>query len=163
MDLTAPRRSPFRRFAFDREGHLRGWRLLGMSAAVALILTIGGLAAAVIAGAGSPGALALWATVAFVGIKIPVLGLLWWLLGRSEHEGDDAMLADSAAHGAISRLRAAADRATGTPDEWDRLDALAAEAGYVAAHCAPSIAGDAAGLRSQLIESRDRLRSATPR
>lgn len=163
MHDPARRRSPLRRFAFDRDGHLRSWRLLGLSAAVALTLTIGGLAAAVLAGTGSPEALAIWATVAFVGIKLPILGLLWWLLGRSEHTHEDASLTDETAAAALRRLRQSADRAAGAADAWDRFDNLAAEAAFIAAHASADLAGDANVLRVDLISARDRAaESAAP-
>lgn len=154
--------SLLRRFAFDREGHLRGWRLLGLSALVAVILTTGGLVAATLAGAGSPEALAIWATVAFVAIKLPMLGILWWLLGRSEHDGADDTLDDLAAAATLDRLRAAARRATGTDDAWDRLDSLAAEAAFVAAH-APERSDEAALLELEFLAARDRVAPPTPR
>jgi hypothetical protein len=164
MDASSVgRRSPFRRFAFDRAGHLRGWQLLGMSAGIALILTIGGLAAVVIAGRGSPEAIALWATIAFFAIKIPVLVLLWWLLGRSEHDGEDTRLTSSAARAALARLRSAAERAAGVPDAWDRLDALAAEAGYVAAHAPAELTHEANSVEANLRALRDQMRPISPR
>jgi hypothetical protein len=141
---------------------MRGWRLLGLAAAVAMVLTIGGLAAAALAGTGSPEALAIWATIAFFAIKLPVLGLLWWLLGRSEHDGADESLPDRAAAAALTRLRFAADRATGSPDAWDRLDNLASEAAYVAAHASPDLAGDAHILRLDIIAARDRIARTSP-
>lgn len=156
-----PRRSPFARFAFDRDGRLRGWRVLAMAAITALVLTIGGLTAAVLAGTGSPEALAIWATVAFVGIKLPVMALLWWLLGRSEHDAEDATLPDAQAAAAIERLRRYAADATATDDAWDRLDGLAAEAGYVAAHASPNYASEARLLRLDLLSARDRERTVT--
>lgn len=163
MDASAPRRSPFRRFAFDKQGHLRGWRLLGTSAAVALILTIGGLAAVVIAGTGSPGALALWATIAFFAIKIPMLALLWWLLGRSEHDADEPQLSHSATAAALARLRFAGERACDVPDAWDRLDALAAEAGYVAAHAPAELTFEASSVEANLRALRDEARPVSRR
>lgn len=134
-----------------------------MSASVALILTIGGLAAVVIAGTGSPGALALWATIAFFAIKIPVLGLLWWLLGRSEHTVESPALSPGATIAALARLRLSAERACGVPDAWDRLDALAAEAGYVAAHAPAELTIEATSVEANLRALRDEMRPVSPR
>ena len=90
--------------------------------------------AATLAGAGIPEALPFWITVAFIGIKLPILGLLWWLLGRSEHTGSDESLPDERARLALDRLRRAAEEAENSDDAWDRLDMLIGEAYYVAAH-----------------------------
>lgn len=151
------RRSLLHRLTFDRDGRLRGWRVLTVAAAAAMVLTFGGLTAAILAGSGTPEALAVWATVAFFAIKLPLLSVLWWLLGRSEHTQEDELLPDATAAAAIQRLRGAAERASGLPDEWDRLDTLAAEAAYVAARAQPDIAGDAQLLRVDLINQRDKV------
>lgn len=157
---SAPRRSLLRRFAFDREGHLRGWRLIGIAALTALVLTFGGLIAAVLAGSGTPKALPVWITIAFFAIKLPVLGLLWWLLGRSEHDGPQEMLPDDRAILAIMRLRESAAAAIHSDDAWDRFDMLAGEARYLVAHSSPSIAAEAAMLAKDLTARRDASRAA---
>lgn len=161
VDMNAPSATPPRslltRLAFDREGHLRSWRMVGIAAAAAMLLTLGGLVAAILAGAGTPEALPVWIVIAFFAIKLPILGLLWWLLGRSEHDGQSDELPDDRAILAIMRLREAAATAGGDIDAWDRLDALAAEAGYLATHSSPGIADEAARLSRELLERRDRL------
>lgn len=158
--IPAHSNSLLRRFAFDRDGHLRGWRLIGIAAATALLLTLGGLVAAVLAGSGMPTALPVWITVAFFGIKLPVLGLLWWLLGRSEHDGPEEMLPDDRAILAIMRLRESAATAIHTDDAWDRYDMLAGEARYLVTHSSPPIAAEAAMLAKELTARRDACRAA---
>lgn len=156
MTAPQPRQSLLRKLTFDADGHLRGWRLLGVAAVIALVLTIGGFTATVVAGTGSPEALAYWAILAFVAIKLPVLGVIWWLLGRSEHDYEDSSLTDSAARAALDRLREARVTADRHPDAWDRLDGLAAEAAYIAHHASPDLAGDARILQLDLIAARDK-------
>lgn len=134
--------------------------MIGVAAAVAFLLTFGGLIAAVLAGSGMPKALPVWVTLAFFAIKLPVLGLLWWLLGRSEHDGPEEPLPDDRAILAIMRLRESAATAIHTDDAWDRYDMLAAEARYLVVHSSPPISGEAAQLAKELTARRDACRAA---
>lgn len=157
------RRGLLTRLAFDADGRLRGWRLIGIAAAVAFLLTFGGLAAAVIAGAGNPEALSIWVTVAFFAIKLPVLGLLWFVLGRSEHAGTVDAIPDDRARSVVARLRERADAAVVADDAWDRYDALRSEAQYVAAHSSPEMAAEARLLVEELTALRDGRRDQAHR
>lgn len=160
------RRSWLARFAFHPDGRLRGWRLLGLAAAAALVLSIGGVSAVVLAITGSPDAIPMWVMIAFVTIKLPLLALLWWLLSRRRPQESDAMSAAQASL-AIERLRGAADRVSRQSDAWDRLDGLAEEARFVATHSPPQVADEARALADQLAARRDLQRPAgatlTPR
>jgi len=156
-DQNTERRSWLTRFAFDADGQLRGWRLLAIAAAGAMALSLGTTVAIVLTGTGTPEAMPAWVVIAFVAIKLPLLALLWWLLGRRRPQDADLMSAEQAGE-ALTRLRRAAQGATRYDDAWDRLDGLAAEARFVATHSPPEVAGEAAQLADELAERRDARR-----
>lgn len=130
------------RFATDGAGHLQGGRLLATAALATVFVALGTSAASVAAGAGNPAMLSIWVVIAFVAIKVPLLALLWWILGRNP--GDENPT-DEELRAMIVRLRARAEAAAGAPDAHDRLEILREEAWFVADR-AP------ADMRSEAVE-----------
>jgi hypothetical protein len=116
------------RFATHPDGRLRAARLLGIAFVGGLVVALGTTAAIVLADAGSPSTLSIWVIVAFLGVKLPLLGLLWWVLGRRQR--DDALTEDQLTL-MIDRIEARADAAFRTRDTRDRLEILRDEAGFV--------------------------------
>jgi hypothetical protein len=131
------------RFTTGPDGRLRGAVLLGIAFVAGLVVAIGTSAALVAADAGSPATLTIWVIVAFLGVKLPLLGLLWWILGRRPR--DDEPTPDEL-RAMLSRLRASADSATRTPDAADRLAILHDEAWFVADRADPELKPEAVEL-----------------
>lgn len=137
------------RFAMDANGELRGMRLLGIAFVGGLVVAIGTTIAIVVADAGNPATLTIWVVVAFLGVKLPLLGLLWWILGR--HQRDDEPTDDELRQMLI-RLESGTDAALRTPDAHDRLEILRDEAWFVADHASDEIKPQAVELAIRLDE-----------
>lgn len=135
------------RFTTDREGNLRSARLLGLAFMGGLVVAIGTTMALVAADFGSPLTLTIWVMVAFLGVKLPLLGLLWWVLGRRQ---DDAEPTPDELRAMIVRLRASADTAMRTPDARDRLEILRDEAWFVADRAPDELKPEAVELALRL-------------
>ena len=143
------------RFALRSDGSLRSGRLLALAFVGGLVVAIGTTVAIVAADAGNPATLSIWVIVAFLGVKLPLLGLLWWVLGRRQREEGHS---DEDMRAMIARLRSATEHALKTPDAVDRLTILAEEARYVVAHASPDVRTDAeavADLIAALVETRN--------
>ena len=137
------------RFAMDAEGRLRGMRLLGIAFVGGLVVAIGTTAAIVVADAGNPATLTIWVIVAFLGVKLPLLGLLWWVLGR--HQRDDEP-SDGELRQMLTRLEAGAAAALRTPDAHDRFEILRDEAWFVSDHASGELKPQAVELALRLDE-----------
>jgi hypothetical protein len=137
------------RFAMDDAGRLRGMRLLGIAFVGGLIVAVGTTIAIVVADAGNPATLTIWVIVAFLGVKVPLLGLLWWILGRKQR---DAEPNDGELRQMMARLHAGIATAQRTPDAYDRLEILRDEAWYVTDHASDQLKPEAAELALKLDE-----------
>ena len=135
------------RLTTDDEGNLRSARLLANAFLAALFVAVGTSIAIAAAGAGSPATLTIWVVVAFLGVKLPLLGLLWWILGRRRRDEEPS---DDQIRGMLARLNAAADGAARVPDAPDRLAILKEEAWYVADHAPDELKSEAAELALRL-------------
>jgi hypothetical protein len=135
------------RFTTDRDGNLRAARLLGIAFVAGLVIAIGTTLALVAADAGNPATLTIWVVVAFLGVKVPLLALLWWILGRRQR--DEEPTADEL-RAMVVRLRASADAARRTPDARDRLEILRDEAWFVADRAPDDLKPEAVELALRL-------------
>jgi hypothetical protein len=135
------------RFTTGPDGRLRGAKLLGIAFVGALIVAIGTSAALVAADAGDPATLSIWVIVAFLGVKLPLLGLLWWLLGRRPRDDDPT---PDELRAMLTRLRASAEGAVRTPDAADRLSILRDEAWFVADRADADLKPEAVELATQI-------------
>ncbi len=135
------------RFTTDRDGKLRSARLLGIAFIAGLVIAIGTTIALLAADAGSPMTLTIWVIVAFLGVKLPLLGLLWWILGRRQR--DEEPTADEL-RAMVVRLRTSADAARRTPDARDRLEILRDEAWFVADRAPDDLKPEAVELALRL-------------
>ena len=126
------RRSPYARILSDRRGELRTSLILILVAAALAVLTLGTFAALLIAGAGSPEALAVWVLGAFVLIKLPLLGGVWWILSRRrEHDRGGGWSTDECGE-ILAYLEQQARESVGRPDAVARLRYFSQEAWFVA-------------------------------
>jgi hypothetical protein len=129
-----PRRtgSPYARLLSDREGNLRTPLILALIAASVAVLALGTFAALLAAGAGNPEALAVWVIAAFVLIKVPLLGGVWWVLSRRrEHDRGGGWSSDECAE-ILAYLERQARESAGRPDAGARLAYYSREAWFVA-------------------------------
>jgi hypothetical protein len=135
------------RFTTDRDGKLRSARLLGLAFIGGLVVAIGTSIALVAADAGNPATLSIWVLVAFLGVKLPLLGLLWWILGRRQRDEEPT---PEELRAMVVRLRASADTAIRTPDARDRLEILRDEAWFVADRAPDELKPEAVELALRL-------------
>jgi hypothetical protein len=145
------------RFTTGPDGRLRGMKLLAIAFVGGLVVAIGTTAALVAADAGNPATLTIWVIVAFLGVKLPLLGLLWWILGRRPRDDDPT---PDELRAMIARLRVSAEKAVRTPDAADRLAILREEAWFVADRADGDLKPEAVELAMQ-IESLGRDVTAT--
>lgn len=129
---SAARRGLMERALADREGDLRTRTLLVLLAAAAGILTLGMFASLLAAGAGSPGAIAVWVTAAFLFIKLPLLGVVWWILSRRGDAPGGGGWSSRETGQILDYLERQARESVGRPDAASRLSYFAREAWFVA-------------------------------
>lgn len=137
------------RFTMDADGRLRGMRLLGIAFVGGLVVAIGTTAAIVVADAGNPATLSIWVIVAFLGVKLPLLGVLWWILGRRQRDEEPT---DAELRMMMVRLEAGTDAALRTPDAHDRLEILRDEAWFVSDRASADLKPQAVELALRLDE-----------
>lgn len=129
--LTA-RRSLFTRAFTDRDGDLRTVLLLGLVMGAIVVLGVGTYAALLAADAGNPGTLALWVTAALVLIKVPLLTVVWWILGRRRDQAGGGGWTSKECREILDYLETQARDSVGRPDAATRLAYYAREAWFVA-------------------------------
>lgn len=135
MTTTQPqvaRRSPFARAFSDREGNLRTAVLIGLVIVLAFIVSLGTFIALMAANAGSPGVLGLWATAAFLFIKLPLLAVVWWILSRRRDPPGGGGWTSKECREILDYLEEQARESAGRPDAANRLAYFAREAWFVA-------------------------------
>lgn len=122
------------RLVYAPDGRLHGPRLLaGVVLAVALIslTTFAGL---LLAGAGRPEQLAIWVLAGFLVVKVPLLGVLWWILMRRPDENHPGGWSGGECDEILAYLERSAAEAADRPEAPARLAYFAREAWYVAEH-----------------------------
>jgi len=125
-------RSPLARIVFSSDGEIRTLALVGIVALSLAVLGAGTFAALVAAGTGSPQVLGIWVAVAFIGIKLPLLGLIWYLLGRSGESTVRPRWSPQEAEGILDYLERESTAALRRRDASTRLEYFTTEARYVA-------------------------------
>lgn len=106
--------------------------LLGLMMGVVVILGVGTYAALLAADAGSPATLAIWVSAALVFIKIPLLAVMWWIIGRKRDPRGGGGWASRECREILDYLETQARDAVGRPDAATRLAYFAREAWFVA-------------------------------
>jgi hypothetical protein len=138
------------RLTTDRQGNVHAIRLLGIAALAAMFVAIGTSAALVSADAGNPATLTIWVLVSFLAVKVPLLALLWWLLGRAPRDEDPR---PDELRAMLVRLSASAETAMRSPDAADRLAILRDEAWFVADRVPDDARAEALELALRLDEA----------
>lgn len=151
-------RSLLGRTVFDASGEIRTARLILSVFVALLVLTVGTYAALLAAGLGSPNVLGFWAAVAFVVIKVPLLFLIWYLLGRSGEAQSKPKWTDEESAEILEYLRREATIAAGRPDGASRLSYYAREAWFVAEQGSGEHTADAVDLAVRIEAMAERAR-----
>jgi hypothetical protein len=116
----------------DREGNLRTPLLLGTVVVGLVILAIGMFAALLAAGAGSPATLAIWLVAALLLIKLPLLGVVWWIVSRRRDAPSGGGWSSDECGEILAYLERQAEESRGRGDAPARLAYFAREAWFVA-------------------------------
>lgn len=116
----------------DRDGELRGTLIVIVFAAALVLLALGGVVGLMFGGVMGSDALATWIIGAFVVIKIPMLGIMWWVLGRKRERGTVGKWSTSECHEILEYLEREARASMGRPDAQARLSYFCKEAWFVA-------------------------------
>jgi hypothetical protein len=116
----------------DEHGDLRTLVLLSITLATVAILGVGTYAALLWSNVASPGILAIWVTAALVLIKLPLLALVWWILGRRREFDRGGGWSSRECAEILDYLEVQARDSVGRPDAATRLAYFAEEAWFVA-------------------------------
>lgn len=155
------RRSPVARLVFGPDGEIRTLILVGITVVALMLLSAGTFIGLVAAGTGSPQVLGAWVAVGFFAIKLPLLALFWYLLGRSGETTVEPVWSVEEASGILDYLEREADRAGRRHDARERLDYFSQEAWFVADRAPAELRGRAADLavRIQAMAARAEARA----
>ena len=116
----------------DRHGNPRAVVILGLVAFALVVLSLGSFVALLAAGAGSPETLAIWVVAALVVVKVPLLMLVWWLLGHKRDPVGGGGWSSAECEEILRYLEEQARASAGRPDAGPRLAYFSREAWYVA-------------------------------
>jgi hypothetical protein len=116
----------------DRQGNPRAVVILGLVAFALVILSVGSFAALLAAGTGSPETLAIWVVSALVVVKVPLLILVWWLLGLRRDPVGGGGWSTSECEEILRYLEEQARASVGRQDAGPRLAYFSREAWHVA-------------------------------
>jgi hypothetical protein len=116
----------------DARGNPRAGVILGLVAGALVLLSVGSFAALVFAGAGSPETLAIWVLAALVVVKVPLLILVWWLLGLKREQARSGGWSSAECAEILEYLEQQAQGSVGKPDAAARLAYFSREAWFVA-------------------------------
>ncbi len=128
----AARESWVVRLFYDTEGDLHGVRALAVVAVLAVAVVLGTVIASFAGAAMGPEALTIGALIVFLGIKIPLLLFVFWVLMRQGggYTQQDLTAAERAR--VLGSLMEQARDAKGSPDEAERLRWASREAWRIA-------------------------------
>lgn len=116
----------------DARGNPRAAVILGLVAGALVLLSVGSFAALVFAGAGSPETLAIWVVTALVVVKVPLLVLVWWLLGLKREQARSGGWSSGECAEILAYLEQQAQDSVRKPDAAARLAYFSREAWFVA-------------------------------
>jgi hypothetical protein len=151
----------------DRHGDPRAVVILGLVALALVILSVGSFAALLAAGTGSPETLAIWVVSALVVVKVPLLILVWWLLGLKRDPVGGGGWSTAECEEILRYLEEQARASVGREDAGPRLAYFSREAWHVADAAAdadkPAAVAVALRIDELAAASRDGGRGATAR
>jgi hypothetical protein len=124
-------RNPAAVLFYDRRGDLHLPRVLLLVSLSVATIGAGTFAALLAAGAGQPKVLGLWIVGAFLVIKVPLLAVLWWVMGRHVERGGSSWSGDECGR-ILAYLEDEAAKSLDKPDAGARLAYFAREAWNVA-------------------------------
>ncbi len=116
----------------DRRGNPRAAVILGLVAFALVVLSLGSFVALLAAGAGSPETLAVWVVAALVVVKVPLLILVWWLLGLKRDPVGGGGWSTPECEEILRYLEEQARASVGRADAGPRLAYFSREAWHVA-------------------------------
>ena len=116
----------------DARGDPRAGVILGLVAFALVVLAVGSFAALLVAGAGSPETLAVWVVAALVVVKVPLLVLVWWLLGLKRDQARSGGWSTGECDEILGYLEEQARASAGRSDAAARLAYFSREAWFVA-------------------------------
>lgn len=116
----------------DRDGNLRTAVILGIIAGAIVILALGSYIGLIAANLGSPETLALWVLAALIVVKLPLLGLVWWILARRRDPAGGGGWNSKECGEILAYLEEQANASAGRSDAAARLAYFSREAWFVA-------------------------------
>jgi hypothetical protein len=116
------------RLLYDADGHIHAGRLLIGIGATGAVMVLGMYIALVAAGVGNPDILGVGVLVILLGIKLPLLLLVWRLLGRHMDRPGTGRWTAEEHREILARLEEVARTSAGRPDAAARLAHLSREA-----------------------------------
>lgn len=122
----------------DPSGRVRGNLVIGICAGALLVLAVGGSIAMVFGGVMGDTALASTILAMFLFIKLPLLGLIWWVLGRRRQRAEVGGWDTEECGEILAYLEHEARVSLGRPDAAKRLAYFSREAWFVAGNAAPA-------------------------
>jgi len=133
----------------DGEGNPRTAVILVLVATALVVLSVGTFVALLAAGTGSPETLAAWVVGAFLVVKVPLLIMVWWLLGRRKEPVGGGGWTTRECGEILEYIQGQAEASVGREDAAARLAYFSREAWHVAdaAADADKAAAVAAALR----------------
>lgn len=131
------RRSPVAAVFTDREGELRGMLIVGVVAVALMLIAISGTVAMMFGGIVGPDAMAVWVLAIFLALKLPLLALLWWVLGRRRETGAVGGWRSRECREILDYLEREARASLGRTDARTRLEYYCREAWFVATTASP--------------------------
>lgn len=132
--MSAPstaRVSPMARMFTDAEGELRGRLIVGIVAGALVLLAIMSMLGLLFGGPEGGNALGAWVVGAFIFVKLPLLALIWWVLGRRRERGQVGGWSRRECGEILDYLEREARAGMGRPDAGERLAYYSREAWFV--------------------------------
>lgn len=116
----------------DAEGELRGRLIVGIVGGALILLAIMSMLGLLFGGPAGGNALGAWVVGAFIFVKIPLLALIWWVLGRRRERGQVGGWTRRECGEILDYLEREARVGMGRPDAAERLAYYSREAWFVA-------------------------------
>ncbi|MEW6582372.1 MAG: hypothetical protein AB1416_06395 [Actinomycetota bacterium] len=144
------------RLLYRADGSLSGVKVTAIAAAAVILFTAISIPVILAIGVDSTTGIAMWVVVLLVTVKLPALGIFWWMLSRHVETPGQEALTSREIQALIERLDGEALRASRRPDAADELRRLLGDAWYVADRAADAdkASAVACALRIQELAAR---------
>jgi hypothetical protein len=134
----------------DHDGELRGTLIMAVVALSLMMLGLTGIMALMFGGIIGANAVATWVIAAFLFVKIPLLALIWWVLGRKRERGQVGGWSSRECHEILEYLEREARAGMARPNAHERLAYYCREAWFVAGSAAPEDIADAVATATRI-------------